>query len=406
MLTELTVEQALDQIRSRVLPLPVEELPIGRAAGLLLAGGVAAPMDQPPFDRSPLDGYALRAADTAGASRERPVRLPVADTVYAGGCPRGSLSAGQAARIMTGGMLPAGCDCVIRQEDTDLGGETVEIYREMKPWSNYVRAGEDFRAGDVLLPAGTRLDAAAFAVLSSAGFSPETGTVRARPLPRVAVICTGDELVYPGVSPLPAGKIYDSNLTYLSRRLDELGVPRASGGQHFQDDPELVAASVRAALDRADAVITTGGVSVGAKDIMHAVLPLIGAEQIFTHTKMKPGTPAIFSMAGGKPVLSLSGNPFAAAATFELFGRPMLSALSGDSRLDVTRTSAVLRGSFPKGSAGRRFVRGAYADGAVTLPAGPTTGQMRYQVGCNCLVDIPAGSGPLSDGQTVSVVLL
>ena len=191
MLTELTVEQALDQIRSRVLPLPVEELPIGRAAGLLLAGGVAAPMDQPPFDRSPLDGYALRAADTAGASREHPVRLTVTDTVYAGGCPRGSLSAGQAARIMTGGMLPAGCDCVIRQEDTDLGAETVEIYRELKPWSNYVRAGEDFRAGDVLLPAGARLDAAAFAVLSSAGFSPETGTVRARPLPRVAVICTG-----------------------------------------------------------------------------------------------------------------------------------------------------------------------------------------------------------------------
>ena len=213
-------------------------------------------------------------------------------------------------------------------------------------------------------------------------------------------------IVGQGSAPLPPGKIYDSNLTYLSRRLDELGVPRASGGQHFQDDPELVAASVRAALDRADAVITTGGVSVGAKDIMHAVLPLLGAEQIFTHTKMKPGTPAIFSMAGGKPVLSLSGNPFAAAATFELFGRPMLSALSGDSRLDVTRTSAVLRGSFPKGSAGRRFVRGAYANGAVTLPAGHSSGQMRSLVGCNCLVDIPAGSGPLSDGQTVSVVLL
>ena len=405
MLTELTVEQALDQIRRHAPLLPAEELPAARAAGRLLAADVLSPMDQPPFDRSPIDGYALRAADTTGACRERPARLTISDTVYAGGCPSGPMSAGQAVRIMTGGMLPPGCDCVIRQEDTDLGGETVEVYREMAPWDNYVRAGEDFRTGDVLLPAGARLDAAAFAVLSSAGFDAQTGTVRVRALPRVAVLCTGDELVYPG-SPLPPGKIYDSNLTFLTRRLDELGIPQVAGGQHFQDDPELVAASVRSALEQADAVITTGGVSVGAKDIMHAVLPLLGAEQIFTRTRVKPGTPAIFSTVGGKPVLALSGNPFAAAATFELFGRPMLSALSGDSRLDVTRTSAVLRGSFPKGSAGRRFVRGAYADGAVTLPAGHSSGQMRSLVGCNCLVDIPAGSGPLSDGQTVSVVLL
>ena len=406
MLTNLTVEEALEQIAQHVKPLEAEELHIDQARGRLLTADVLSPMDQPPFDRSPLDGYALCSADTAGTSHEHPVRLTVSDTVYAGGCPKGPMHSGQAVRIMTGGMLPQGCDCVIRQEATDLGETEVEIYEELKPGANYVHAGEDFRAGDVLLAAGTRLDAAALAVLSSAGIAMEVARVRVSPAPKVAVICTGDELVYPYVSPLPQGKIYDSNLTFLTQRLQELGVHGESGGEHFVDDPQLVADSVRHALQWADAVIPTGGVSVGVKDIMHTVLPLVDADQVFTHTKLKPGTPAIFAMAQGKPILALSGNPFAAAATFELFGRPMLARLTGDPKLDVTRCTAVLKGSFSKPSRGRRFIRGSYANGVVTLPAGHSSGQLRSMVGCNCLVDIPAGSGPLTDGQSVSVVLL
>ena len=406
MLTNLTVEEALEQIDAHVSPLPEQTLTIAQARGRVLAEDVISPIDQPPFDRSPLDGYALMAADTAGASRETPVRLQVTGTVCAGGCPAGPLASGQAVRVMTGGMLPAGADCVIRQEATDRGTETVEIYESLRDGANYVRAGEDFRAGDVLLPSGTRLDAAAFAVLSSAGIDPETERVLVSPLPRVAVLCTGDELVYPSVHPLPPGKIYDSNRTFLTHRLRELGIQAEPGCEHFMDDPALVAGSIRRAMEWADAVITTGGVSVGIKDIMHEVLPLLGAEQIFTRTKVKPGTPAIFAVAQGKPILALSGNPFAAAATFELFGRPMLAKLSGDPRLDVHRATAVLRGSFSKTSPGRRYIRGCYADGIVTLPAGHSSGQLRSMVGCNCLVDIPAGSGPLSDGQPVQVVLL
>ena len=406
MLTHLTVEEALAQIDAHVASLEPELLYIAQARGRILAEDVASPINQPPFDRSPLDGYALIASDTAGATRGTPVRLNVVDTVYAGGCPKGPISSGQAVRIMTGGMMPPGADCVIRQESTDLGEPIVEIYEELKSGANYVYAGEDFKAGDVLLPAGTRLDAAALAILSSAGIPMDLTQVRVRPMPKVAVICTGDELVHPHVSPLPAGKIYDSNLTFLTERLRELNIHTESGGEHFMDDPELVANSIRDALRWADAVITTGGVSVGVKDIMHAVLPLLDADQVFTRTLVKPGTPAIFSTVMGKPVLSLSGNPFAAAATFELFGRPMLSKLANDPRLDVRHTTAVLKGSFKKASPGRRYIRATYENGTVTLPAGHSSGQLRSMVGCNCLVDIPAGSGPLEDGTKVQVLLL
>lgn len=406
MLTGLTLEQAVEQIRQHTTRMAPVTLPLPDARGRLLARDILSPISQPPFDRAPVDGYAVIAADTIGASQAQPVCLTVVNTVFAGGCPKAPLSRGQAVRIMTGAMLPEGCDSVIRQESTDMGLETVKIFQPAQAGENYVRAGEDFQAGSVLVSAGSRLDAAALAVLSSAGISMDRDSVTVHAMPRVAVVCTGDELVYPHVSPLPAGKIYDSNRTFVTQRLWELGIRGDTGADHFMDDPNLVAETIRSAMTWADAVLTTGGVSVGAKDIMHEVLPLLGAEQIFTRTQIKPGTPAIFSVADGKPILSLSGNPFAAAVNFELFARPMLAELAGDPGLDTRRTSGVLRGAFPKSSPGRRFIRAVYDSGTVTLPRGHSSGQMRSLIGCNCLLDIPGGSGPLTDGQRVDVVLL
>ena len=157
---------------------------------------------------------------------------------------------------------------------------------------------------------------------------------------------------------------------------------------------------------KAHNVITTGGVSVGDKDIFHQALPLAGAERLFWRVKLKPGTPLMFSLLEGRPVLSLSGNPFAAAATFELLARPLLAALAGQRDWQPLTLTAPLATPFSKASGGRRFVRGIYRDGAVTLPEGHSSGQLRSQVGCNCLVDIPAGSSPLAAGTMVKVVLL
>ena len=153
-------------------------------------------------------------------------------------------------------------------------------------------------------------------------------------------------------------------------------------------------------------IMPTGGVSVGEKDIFHQALPLAGAERLFWRVKLKPGTPLMFSMLEGRPVLSLSGNPFAAAATFELLARPLLAALAGQRDWEPVTVSAPLATPFPKASGGRRFVRGLYRDGAVTVPEGHSSGQLRSQVGCNCLVDIPAGSPPLEAGTIIKAVLL
>ena len=400
-MTGLTLEQAADLLTKSVTPLGTCQGNPGLLLGRTLALDVAALYDQPPFSRSPLDGYALRAADTAGAAPERPVALAVVDHLYAGDAPRVPLESGQAVRIMTGAMLPPGCDCVLRQEDTDLGEDIVRIYAALAPGDNLIHQGEDYRAGRQLLPAGTRLDAAAIGVLAGAGI--DTVTVYRRP--RVAVLATGDELVAPGTRPLPPGKIYSSNLALLLARLGELGMEAVSGGQ-VGDEPALAAERMSRLLAACDLLITTGGVSVGQRDILHQVLPLMGAERLFWKVQLKPGGPAMFSLWQGKPILSLSGNPFAAAATFELLARPLLAALAQEPQLRPRRQTAVLDSPFPKASRNRRFVRGRCTGGHVTLPQGHASGMLRSLVGCNCLVDIPAGSEALAPGHTVQVVLL
>ena len=401
MRTGLTLEEAQQVLCEGIDCLGTEKLPLMGALGRRLAEEINAPMDQPPFDRSPLDGYALRAADTAGACREHPVSLTVADTVYAGDTPRVPVTPGRAVRVMTGAMLPPGCDCVLKQEDTDMGSPAVEIYASLRPGDNYVYRGEDYRAGTCLLPAGSRVDAAAAGVLSSAGIT----QVPVNRRPRVGVLSTGDEVVEPGVRPLPAGKIYGANLPLLLARLRELGVENVTG-QLAGDDPQAVAEAMKRMLETCDLLITTGGVSVGDKDIFHQALPLLGAERVFWKVQLKPGSPAMFSRYGGKPILSLSGNPFAAFTTFELLARPLLAALSGEPELLPRREKAVLDTPFPKGSPIRRFVRGKYEKGHVSLPEGHSSGVLRSLVGCGCLVDIPAGSGPLAAGETVDILML
>ena len=401
MRTRIELEEARALLAESVRPLGVEQVSRQEALGRTLAEDVTAPLDQPPFDRSPLDGYALRSADLTGASPEHPVSLRVVETVYAGGVPSRALGPGEAIRIMTGAMLPRGCDCVLQHERTDNGLKQVQIYAALSPHDNYCDRGEDYRTGEVLLPAGTVVDAAAVGVLASAGLS--SVPVRRRPV--VRVLSTGDEVVSPDLHPLPAGKIYGSNQELLTARLRELGVSDVKG-LLIGDDPREVADTMAQLLGECDLLITTGGVSAGDKDIFHEALPLLGAERVFWKVNLKPGTPAMYSLWQGQPILSLSGNPFAAAATFELLARPLLAALTGESRFSLRSRTAVVEGSFPKASPGRRFLRGFYREGRVSLTGKNDSGMLASLVGCNCLVDLPAGSPPVQEGQTVTVLLL
>ena len=395
----VTVEEAVDLALSHITALPEECVPLAQAVGRVLSRTVYAPMEQPPFHRSAMDGYAVRAADIEGASPEFPVCLKVVDKCCAGQEARVAVGPGEAVRIMTGAMVPQGADSVIRQEDTDLGEEHVTMFRNVKLGSNVCRRGEEYASGEVLLSAGTMVDAAAVAVAAGAGLTELT--VRRRV--RVSVLSTGDELCPPGQA-LPAGKIYDSNTAYLTARLSQLGV-EVVRSLRAADGLTDITQAIKSCGD-CDILITTGGVSVGQKDLVAAAADAAGASVLFHGINMKPGMPTLLARCGDLLLLGLSGNPFAAAVPFELLLRPMLAKMTGDPSLVPVKTEGIAANGFPKGSPTRRYLRGKFADGVVSIPAAQANGQMRSMVGCNCLVEVPAGSGPVQQGDRVQLHLL
>ncbi len=396
----LALEAALDQILDNIRPVTqTEEVPLLEAVGRILAGDMTAHINNPPFDRSPVDGYAVRSRDLSGACREMPIRLSVVAQIDAGMHYEGTVLPGQAVRIMTGAPVPAGCDACIRQESTDYGETVVEIYEECAPFTNYCYAGEDFQAGQQMLKDGSRLGYVEIGVLASMG----CGQVPVYKKPRVALFTTGDELIFPG-KPLRPGKLYNSNLFGLAARMQELGI-RPFIFAHLPDDPELAAKRIREAAGECSLILTTGGVSVGKKDIIHDVIVLLGARRIFWGIAIKPGMPTVFSMLDDVPMISLTGNPFGALTNFELIVRPALARLCRDNFLLPVWSHGLMTGCFEKPSPVRRFVRAIYHRGVVTLPEGShSSGVLASMQGCNCLVDIPAGSKAILPGKRVRVL--
>lgn len=398
MKTLITVEQAIEHIERCVYPVGSEAVPILHSIGRVLSQDVVAQISHPPFDRSPLDGYAVRAADILGASRETPVTLQVLDKLYAGENATVPVGSKQAVRLMTGSMIPEGADSVIRQEDTDEGEEAVQIYAPCS--GNVCHRGEDFREGSLLLPEGTSIDAAAVAVAASSGL---TDLVVFRKV-RTAVLSLGDELIQPG-NPLQPGKIYDSNRCYLTSRLEQMGTKVVSTGT-VGDDLGKIVWSLRDVCKTADLVVTTGGVSVGQKDLVEKALGATGARIVFHGISMKPGMPTLFAVKDGIPILGLSGNPFSAVVAFELLAHPLLAKMTYNGALRQKAFAATAANGFKKRNPSRRFLRGIFQNGAVTIPAEQSNGQMKAMVGCNCLVDIPAGTNALKPGDRVNIIMI
>ena len=395
----ITVEQAREKLLEQVSPLEEEFVPVCQAVGRTVTRPVLASLLQPPFDRSPLDGYAARSADLAGAGGERPAVLKVVDTLFAGDESRVPVAPGQAVRIMTGAMLPAGADCVIRQEDTDLGEELVRIGTALPSGANCIRRGGEYGPGDCLLSAGQLVDPAAAAVAAGAGLP----ALPVRRRPRVAVLATGNEVCPPGAA-LPPGKIYDANTAYLTARLGQLGAECQTAAA--KDEEASLAAVLRRLGGSADLVITTGGVSVGQKDLLEAVLRSMGAELLFHGISMKPGMPTLCALWEGTVFLCLSGNPFAAAVAFELLAPPALAVMTENPALLPVETTARASRDFLKRGAARRFLRARYRDGVVQIPQAQSNGQLRSMIGCNCLADIPEGQAFIRKDEAVPVLLL
>jgi len=339
----LSPGQALQLILEGLSPLPPRALPLEELLGLALAEEIRSTVQVPPFTNSAMDGYALRAGDLEGAAPGRPIRLRVLGDLAAGGVHAGAVGPGEALRIMTGAPLPAGADTVVPVEDT-VRGESgsqgwVEVASPLREGIHIRRAGEDLQEGKLLLGAGQALRPGDLGVLAAAGRA--SARVH-RPL-RVAVLTTGDELVDVSAVPGP-GQIRDANIHAVCAQVRAMGAlplpfPRVP------DDRATLKGVLRQALE-ADAVLTTGGISVGDYDLMKAMLEDLGARRIFWKVGQKPGGPLGFWKLGDKPIFGIPGNPVAAMLMVEEYVRPALRRMMGFARLHRPVAEARLEGGW------------------------------------------------------------
>ncbi len=308
---------------------PAEALLTSLASGRVTAESVRAPQAVPPFPRSEVDGYAVRAADTYGASEALPAYLEVCGEVTMGVAPTFTVRPGQAALIHTGGMLPDGADAVVMVEYTQLSraGE-VEILRPVAVGDGVIAAGEDVQAGAEVIPAGVRLRPAEIGALMALGVT----TVRVARRPRVAILSTGDEVVPPEVTPQP-GQVRDVNSYTLSALVAQAGGEAVLYGI-VRDEREALMATARRAFAECDALVVTAGSSASARDITAEVLHALGAPGVLVHgVNTKPGRPTILGAAEGKPLAGLPGNPVSALVNAGLFVVPMVAHLQGVTRI-------------------------------------------------------------------------
>jgi molybdopterin molybdotransferase len=391
---------SIDEARERVLadarPLPPERVPVTEALGRVLAEEAASDSDLPPFDSSAMDGFAV----VAGAAAE----LPVVGESRAGAPAERALAAGEAMRISTGAQLPEGATAVVPVERVELLDGRVRV-PDTAEGDHIRRAGEDVRAGELLIAPGSDLGPAEVAVLASLGHGEALCGAR----PRVAVLATGDELVEPG-RPLGPGQIRDSNSVALAAQAELAGGIVTRRGV-VRDEPEATVAALRDAIAAADVVCVSGGVSVGEHDHVKAGLRELGVEERFWGVRLKPGKPTWFGAApGGTLVFGLPGNPVSAMVTFHLFARPALRRLAGADHAD-SRATALLDSPVKQARERESMIRcrlRAEEDGWHVDPTTAAQGShvLTSMLGAGAFALVPAGEGELPAGTRVDVELL
>lgn len=402
----IALEEALEILNKNTKALKSEVVSIKDSLKRVLYGDVKSKINNPPFNKSVFDGYAFKSEDSKGTSKENPIELKIVDEIFAGDFSEIEIKHGEAIRIMTGAPIPVGADCVLKQEETERHGDLVKIFKEMKANENISFMGEDIKIGETLIKKGKRLDYADLGIMASSGIS----EVLVYKKPKVSIISTGDEVCDIN-STLKPGKIYDSNLYSLSARIEELGYNVLSM-EHVGDNILKIGEAIEKAFEKSDIVFTTGGASVGEKDLMQKVSESIGFERLFWKIKIKPGSAVVCSKRQEKILISLSGNPNAALTTFELLGKSVLKKLEGEEEnINIKREKGVLMDSFNKKSPQRRFLRGnvIYDEkGAKVYITQIKSGNgiLSSLLNANCLIEIEKGNEGLNRGEVVNIIKL
>jgi molybdopterin molybdotransferase len=369
---------------------PAVPVALIRAQGLVLADDVFAPLSLPVFDNSAMDGYAVRAEDTAAATAEHPVVLPVTEDIPAGRTDQLVLQPGTAHRIMTGAPVPTGATAIVPVEATDGGVASVQIRQHSEPGKHIRRAGDEVAAGTAVLRAGQVVTPATLGLAAALGLAELTAT----PRQRVLVISTGSELVSPG-TPLQPGQIYESNAIMLAAAVSEAGADVVATQTVGDDVAEFTGVLDRYATE-ADLIITSGGVSAGAYEVVKDAFGRDGDQGVeFVKLAMQPGMPQGVGRVAGTPIVTLPGNPVSALVSFEVFIRPALRVAMGLPEPYRPHRTAVLREAVTS-PRGKRQFRRAVLDttkesgvGQVTSYGPPASHHLRWLASANALLDIP-----------------
>ena len=398
----VSLQEGFDILDSFDPEIKTEKISIYKAFGRVNAEDTLAEADFPPFRRSPLDGYAFKASDTLGASKENPVTFKITEEIAAGQAPTMAITSGYAAKILTGAPIPEGADAVEKYEATEFTDTEVKIFSEFKENDNIVPQGEDYHKGDVLVPAGIKIGSFGLSLMAMQGIS----EAKVYKKPVVTFISTGSELVGVEAKELAPAQIRNSSVFTLASMAEEEGAESHYGGIVI-DDAGKIAERLIEASRVSDMIVTTGGASVGDYDLVIKALEIIGAKILFWKAKMKPGMACMAAVYNDTLILGLSGNPSASAVTMELFGKMMIRKLSGFKDYMPHPVKAALKGEIKKKSPMGRFVRGniEIEDGKAWFVTGDVKGNGTTRQNCQTkhLGFIPPNKTGTPEGTMIEV---